>query len=171
MDHAAIALCADEVALRELKGFADMSLAYRLIHQLNPELDEQGFLARLRHMLDEGGYRCVAAYRDGIMVGVAGFWVGTALWCGDYVEPDNVVVEQDLRGGGIGVLLMDWIEAEAQRLGCEVMKLECYAERHRTRSFYRARGYAEIGVVMLKPLRAEVGAAIQAKNGELSPST
>jgi GNAT superfamily N-acetyltransferase len=167
MDQLAVALRTDEVAVPELRGFADMALAYRLIHQLNPELHEHTFHARLNHMLEEGGYRCIAAYRNGVMVGVAGFWVGTALWCGRYVEPDNVVVDRDVRGAGVGALMMKWIENEGERLGCEVMKLECYAERQRTRSFYRGIGYGELGVVMMKSLNDAVGSAISAKNGEL----
>jgi GNAT superfamily N-acetyltransferase len=167
MDYLAVALLSDEVAVRELRGFADMTLTYRLIQQLNPELDEHTFHARLSHMLEEGGYRCIAAYRDGVMVGVAGFWVGTALWCGSYIEPDNVVVDQDVRGAGIGAMMMKWIENEGEHLGCEIMKLECYAERQRTRSFYRGIGYGELGVVMMKSLSDDAGSAIGAKNGEL----
>jgi GNAT superfamily N-acetyltransferase len=167
MDHLAVALRTDEVAIHELKGFAAISTSFRLISQLNPELDGPTFRARLRQMLDGDGYRCIAAYRNGAMVGVAGFWVGTALWCGRYIEPDNVVVDKEVRSGGIGGLLMTWIEQEGARLGCAVIKLECYAERQRTRSFYRARGFEELGIVMLKPLDSAAGAAITAKNGEL----
>lgn len=167
MDQVALALRSDEIAIHELKGFNEISASFRLINQLNPELDEPTFRLRLGQMLEAGGYRCIAAYRNGAMVGVAGFWVGTALWCGSYIEPDNVVVDKDVRSGGIGGVLMGWIEAEGVRLGCGVIKLECYAERQRTRSFYRARGFEELGVVMLKALDGAAGAAIAAKNGEL----
>ncbi|GLQ57167.1 hypothetical protein GCM10010862_44260 [Devosia nitrariae] len=167
MDYLTMALRANEVAVRELRGYADMTLTYRLIHQLNPELDENTFYSRLDHMLKEGGYRCIAAYRDGVMVGVAGFWVGTALWCGSYIEPDNIVVDEDVRGAGIGAMMMKWIEKEGERLDCDIMKLECYAERQRTRSFYRGIGYGELGVVMMKSLDDKARSAIVAKNGEL----
>lgn len=140
--------------LRELTGFAAIRTMFPLIRQSNPELDEATFDFRLRRMLDAGGYRVVAAWRGDAMVGVSGFWTGTALWCGTYVEPDNVVVDAGQRGSGIGGALMAWVEAEAERLGCEILKLETYAARRRTREFYRRAGYEEPGVVMIKTLSA-----------------
>ena len=107
------------LVIRELMSADEMHSIFPLIQQLNPEIDEPLFSSRLTSMREEGGYRCIASYRDERMVGVAGFWVGTQLWCGKYVEPDNVVVDREERSGGIGGLMMDWIEAEAQRLGCE----------------------------------------------------
>lgn len=154
-----------DIELRELVGLAEMRSMQPLIQQSNPELDEATFEARLALMLEAGGYRCVAAYRDGAMVGVSGFWTGVALWCGRYVEPDNVVVDQAQRSAGIGARLMAWIEAEAERLGCEIVKLETYAARTRTRAFYRREGYEEPGVVMIKVLPAgqKTAAALRAK--------
>lgn len=142
----------EDLELRELVGFEELRAMLPLVQQSNPELDEATFERRLRRMLEEGGYRCVAAFRDGAMVGVSGFWLGTALWCGTYVEPDNVVVDREQRSGGIGSKLMAWVEAEAERLGCDMMKLEAYAQRTRTREFYRRQGFDEPGVVMIKPL-------------------
>ena len=142
------------LVIRELMSADEMHSIFPLIQQLNPEIDEPLFSSRLASMREEGGYRCIASYRDERMVGVAGFWVGTQRWCGKYVEPDNVVVDREQRSGGIGSLMMDWIEAEAQRLGCEMMKLEAYAERTRTREFYRRKGYGEPGIVMVKTLAA-----------------
>lgn len=141
-----------DIVIRELTSREELRSTFALIQQLNPEVDEPLFLRRLDEMLLEGGYRCIASYQGGRMVGVAGFWTGTHLWCGKYVEPDNVVVDRAQRGGGIGGLMMDWIEAEAYRLGCEILKLEAYAERTRTRDFYRRKGFGEPGIVMVKPL-------------------
>lgn len=156
----------NEVVIRELMGTDEIRTILPLIQQLNPEIDEAMFHDRLEAMLEEGGYRCIAAFQDGRMVGVAGFWVGTQFWCGRYIEPDNVVVDKVLRGGGIGRSMMEWIDAEGERLGCLVIKLEAYAERTRTRQFYKRLGFEEPGVVMLKvtPTGAEATlAAIQAK--------
>jgi GNAT superfamily N-acetyltransferase len=143
------------VTITELNGLSEMLVTvFPLINQSNPDIDAPTFEARLSAMLEEGGYRCIAAIRDGAVVGVAGFWIGTQIWCGRYCEPDNLVVDEALRSGGIGKAMMDWIETEAHRLGCLMLKLETYAERTRARSFYRRIGYAEPGVVMVKTLPA-----------------
>ena len=141
-----------DVTIRELNGIDELHSIFPLVHQSNPELDEPLFRERLAAMLAGGGYRCIAAFRDNAMVGVAGFWTGVQLWCGRFIEPDNVVVDRAVRGGGVGGLMMAWIEAEAVRLGCEMLKLETYAERTRTRNFYKSIGYGEPGIVMVKTL-------------------
>ena len=142
-----------EITIRELDGLSEMLVAlFPLINQSNPDIDESTFNSRLSAMLEQGGYRCIAAERDGAVVGVAGCWIGTQIWCGRYCEPDNLVVDEALRSGGVGKAMMDWIELEAQRLGCLMLKLETYAERTRARAFYRREGYAEPGVVMIKTL-------------------
>jgi GNAT superfamily N-acetyltransferase len=155
----------DDLSIRELIGLDQLRLIYPLIQQLNPEVGEELFVDRLTAMLDEGGYRCIAAYSSARLVGAAGFWVGTQLWCGKYIEPDNVIVDTQLRSGGLGGRLMAWIEAEGERLGCEVMKLEAYAQRTRTRDFYRRMGFEEPGIVMVKalPKGVETAEAIRAK--------
>jgi GNAT superfamily N-acetyltransferase len=158
-----------EIVIRELVGRDEMVTAYPLIRQLNPELAEPIFFERLTRMLGEGGYRCIAAYLGDRMIGVAGFWVGTQLWCGTYIEPDNVVVDDRERGAGVGKRLMQWIEAEGERLDCEIMKLEAYAQRLRTREFYRRDGFEEPGIVMVKTLSKGIATleAIRAKDRAL----
>lgn len=149
-----------EVVVRELVGFEAVKGMFPLIHQLNPEIEEKDFLTRLKAMLEEG-YRCIGAYRDGELVGVSGFWVGTRFWCGRFIEPDNVVVDENCREGGVGRVLMEWIEAEGRRLGCDIMKLETYAAKVGARAFYRRQGYEEPGIVMLKPLVANADAWLE----------
>ena len=64
------------------------------------------------------------------------------------------IVANILRSGGIGKAMMDWIETEVRRLCCLMLKLETCAERTRARAFYKREGYAEPGIVMVKPLPA-----------------
>ncbi len=140
-----------DIVIQELIGFDEMvATLFPLINQSNPEIDRETFVLRLTAMLHEGGYRCIAAYRDGVAVGAAGFWIGTQIWCGRYCEPDNVVVDREQRSGGIGGIMMSWIEDEARKAGC--LKLETYSERTRARAFYRREGYSEPGTVMIKTL-------------------
>jgi GNAT superfamily N-acetyltransferase len=146
-----------QVEIRELVDFSELCTMFPLVRQSNPELDQETFETRVAEMLHGGGYRCLGAYREGILVGIAGFWIGTALWCGRYCEPDNVVVDQASRGGGVGKALMAAIDAEANRLGCGMMKLEVYTTRHKAREFYRREGFSEPGMVMIKVLPSKGG--------------
>ena len=143
----------DEVRIRELLGFAEVRTVYQLTRQ-NSSLSQALFDDRMGLMLAQGNYRCIAAYIGERMVGTSGFWIGTQLWTGKYCEPDHVVVDAEARGHGIGGQLMQWIEREAERLGCDVLRVAMILGRDRTRSFYRQNGYTDDGLMLVKPLSA-----------------
>ncbi|WP_235826627.1 GNAT family N-acetyltransferase [Acidithiobacillus ferridurans] len=46
---------------------------------------------------------------------MAGIWLGTRFWCGRYLDVDNVIVDPQYRGVGIGQQLMDWVENYAHK--------------------------------------------------------
>lgn len=141
----------EKPTIRELRHLEEMAGIYPLFLQSNP-LDETTFRARLAAMVAQGNYRCVAAFIADHMVGVAGFWTGTQLWCGKYVEADHLVVDETLRSRGIGAALMDWIEQEAERAECHVIRIAMILGRDRTHQFYRRLGYFDDGLLMVKAL-------------------
>lgn len=142
---------AEGIVIRELSGFDEIATIYPLYRQ-SSSLTEAMFRDRLIAMLVQGNYRCIAAYLDGRMVGVSGFWIGMQLWSGKYAEPDHVLVDSNLRSLGIGAQLMRWIEVEALRLGCDVTRIAMILGRERTHSFYQRNGYSDDGLIMVKPL-------------------
>ena len=71
------------------------------------------------------------AWRDGRM---AGFMVCTPGWI------EQLYLDPDLRGQGIGRRLVDWAKTEA-----DALQLWCFAENSAARAFYAAQGFAEIG--------------------------
>lgn len=150
-----------EIIVRELNGFEEIRTIFPLISQLNPDITETEFLERLKVMLCEG-YRCIGAFSApvfntgaGFMLGCAGFWVGTRLWCGKFIEPDNLVVNRQHRGCGVGDKLMEWIEEEGKTHNCHIVKLEAYAVNTNARAFYVRKSYEEPGIVIVKPLMVD----------------
>lgn len=140
-----------EVSIRELFGAAEIRSIYPLYSNsssLSPSLFEE----RVDAMLAQGNYRCIAAYIGERMVGVSGFWIGVQLWTGKYCEPDHVFVEADLRSAGIGAQLMRWIEREAERLGCDLLRVAMVLGKDRTRSFYSRNGFTDDALILVKPL-------------------
>jgi GNAT superfamily N-acetyltransferase len=142
-----------EVTIRELSGVAEIRSIYPL-YSKGSSLSQALFEERLGVMVAQGNYRCIAAYIGDRMVGVSGFWVGMQLWTGKYCEPDHVIVDAEMRSGGIGAQLMQWIEREAERLGCDLLRVAMILGKDRTRSFYRRNGYADDGLILVKPLSA-----------------
>ncbi len=143
---------ATDVMIRELHGLDEIAAIYPLYKQSNPGLAEAAFHARLQDIVAQNNYRCIAAYIGDRMVGVSGFFTGTQLWCGKYVEADNVVVEQELQSLGIGTQLMAWIELEGERTGCSLFRIAMVLGRERTHRFYKRAGLFDDGLLMVKAL-------------------
>ena len=135
----------------ELKNSQDFAPAFRLIKQLNPEMTEKIFRNRLKKMLAQG-YRCIAWVEKGDYLGLCGFWTGTRFWCGDFIDLDNVVVDEKARSRSIGKKLVAWVEKEAHRLGCTQVGLDCYTTSHFAHRFYFREGYIIKGYHFIKPL-------------------
>lgn len=140
-----------DITIRELIGIDEIATIFPLHSQVS-QLAESDMRERLAAMIAQQNYRCAAVFLDRRMVGAAGFWTGTQLWCGKYVEADHVVVDRDLRSRGIGAKLMGWIEAEAERTGCAVIRIAMVLGRERTHEFYARNGYFDDGLLMVKAL-------------------
>ncbi len=140
-----------DITIRELIGIEEIATIFPLQSQVS-HLSEETFRTRLAAMITQGNYRCIAAFIGSRMVGAAGFWTGTQLWCGQYVEADHVVVNADQRSRGIGAAMMGWIEAEAERTGAATIRIAMILGRERTHEFYRRNGYFDDGLLMVKAL-------------------
>ncbi len=136
----------------ELKTLKDFAPAYPLVKQTNPTLEKKEFEARLKKMLKQG-YRCIAMVNDREYLGICGFWWGTKIWCGDYIDLDNLVVDEKHRNKNIGKKLVAWIENEAKTLGCDQTSLDCYVSFYDTHRFYFREGYIIKGYHFIKPIQ------------------
>jgi len=135
----------------ELKSISDFSPIYPLIKQLNSELSESDFNDRLKKMLVQG-YRCIAIVKNGQYLGVCGFWQGTRFWCGDFIDLDNLVVDERYRGKNIGKKLIKWVENLAINSGCSQIGLDSYVNKHDANRFYFHEGYIIKGYHFVKSL-------------------
>jgi len=142
-----------DIVIRELLGLEEIAAIYPLYQQTG-SLPEPLFHERLAAMIAQGNYRCIAAFVGERMVGVSGFWTGTQLWAGKWVEADHVVVDAQMRSAGIGAKLMAWIEEEAERAGCDIARISMVLGKERTHKFYSRSGYADDGLILVKPLSA-----------------
>lgn len=132
-----------QVKVRELTH-AELPLILPLIEKHNPSFPAEELRLRLEKMI-ERGYHCIAAYQEGRIVGVAGYWLITRFYSGDYMDVDNVVVDENLRAQGIGTALMDWLEKHAVSLGCRSVMLDSYVTLSRAHRFYFRHGYEILG--------------------------
>ena len=103
-------------------------------------------------LFDLDYYKQLIVVENGITMGLAGFWIGTKLWCGKYLEIDNFVVNPDHRSKGIGKLLTDYIEKKAIELNCSSIVLDAFTGNFGAHRFYYNQGYAPKGFHFVKIL-------------------
>jgi GNAT superfamily N-acetyltransferase len=57
----------------------------------------------------------------------------------------GLVIANDVRGQGVGVLLLNWAQAQSRQRGCTRLRLDCVAENGRLRQYYADYGFAFLG--------------------------
>jgi GNAT superfamily N-acetyltransferase len=77
------------------------------------------------------------------------------MWCGPYLELDNVVVKASARGTGAGKIMQEYLENKATELGCHIMVLDAYSNNFKAHRFYYNQGYAPRGFHFIKILEED----------------
>jgi ribosomal protein S18 acetylase RimI-like enzyme len=116
--------------------------------------------AYVKHLLDEcrkWDGRIFVAERDGRLVGFVCVLAGYD--SRDMIEArpkysfvTDLVVTSELRGQGIGSLLLKEAENFSRQRGASVLRLNVLAENKTARDFYRKTGFRELEIKLTKPL-------------------
>ena len=130
----------NKIEIREITSLQEMLQQFPLLKQLNSDLTPESYQQMLPEMI-KNGYRMIGALNGDDCMGISGFWINTKIWCGKYIEPDNVVVDKNYRSAGIGKMLIDWIINEGKRLDCKVSTLDSYVSSDKSHRFYFREGY------------------------------
>ncbi len=134
---------AETIIIRELTH-GELPLILPLIEKHNAKIEPAELRRRLEIMIPQG-YHCIAALEGGHVIGVAGYWLGARFYCGEYMDVDNVVVDESIRSRGVGLKMMDWLHAKARELGCKVVMLDSYVTLARAHKFYFRQDYEILG--------------------------
>lgn len=131
-----------------------MTAQLAVIQFLYPEMSIEKYAAMLEDMLSNN-YGQAAVFENGVCIGISGFWLGTKLWCGKYLELDNLVVHPDHRSKGVGKILSDYLEEKAKAIGCSILTLDAYTHNFGAHRFYYNQGYGPKGFHFVKILDKE----------------
>ncbi|MNU89115.1 Acetyltransferase (GNAT) family protein [compost metagenome] len=140
--------------VRELKTIAEMLPHLAVLQELYPDLDLVNYERMLTDMIPNN-YAQVAVFEQGQCIAISGYWLGTKLWCGSYLELDNVIVSQSARGTGAGKLIQHYLEEKAHGLNCTIMALDAYTNNFKAHRFYYNQGYAPKGFHFVKILNED----------------
>jgi ribosomal protein S18 acetylase RimI-like enzyme len=141
-----------EATIRPL-GPSDLTDAAELLVLLNPDTPATVVAERLRTLLaDHSHYELIGAFVSETLVGVAGAWTATKIWCGRYLEIDNLVVHPAHRSAGIGAELIHYFENVAAEKECKVVVLDSYTSNHPSHRLYHRLGFEIWGFHFIKPI-------------------
>jgi GNAT superfamily N-acetyltransferase len=86
-----------------------------------------------------------------------------------YAIVEDLVVDQNRRGLGIGRYILDWVTDQVRSAGCKRLFLESGRQNHRAHEFFKREGFSTCSVVMMKPV-LPAGAPVNASNKYLGRS-
>ncbi|WP_395052891.1 GNAT family N-acetyltransferase [Flavobacterium sp.] len=135
----------------ELSKIQEMLLQIEIIKFLYPNMTIEKYESFLQDMIPKN-YKQVAIFENETCVGLTGFWFGTKLWTGKYIEIDNFIVHPDHRKKGIGKLLTQFIDEKAKELKCTCVVLDAFTGNFKAHRFYYNQGYAPRGFHFIKTI-------------------
>jgi ribosomal protein S18 acetylase RimI-like enzyme len=141
-----------EISIRPLAS-ADLADAAALLATLNVETPVALIRQRLETLLaDHSHYQLLGAFTADTLAGVAGAWIATKIWCGRYLEIDNLVVDPAHRSSGIGSLLIGHLEIVARERECNLLVLDSYTSNRPSHRLYHRLGFEIWGFHFIKPI-------------------
>ena len=142
------------LVVRELIDKEEMLKNLPVLQDLYPSLTLSEYSSELDLMLPHN-YGQVGVFEGDICLGLSGFWIGTKLWCGKYLELDNIVVSKTQRSQGIGKLLFDFLHKKALENDCTMLSLDSYTTNFKAHKFFYKEGFAPKGFHFINILKDE----------------
>lgn len=128
-----------------------MLQALNCVQNLYPHLSLDEYNAMLVEML-RNDYGQIHVKDENKIIGVCGIWLGTKLWCGKYLEMDNVIISPDYRSRGLGKLITEYAENLAREKECNIIALDAYTNNFKAHKFYYNHGFEPKGFHFIKDL-------------------
>ena len=107
---------------------------------------------RLATLLDcHPDYQIAGAFSHGTLVGICGGGISTKVWCGKHLEIENLVVDPESRGAGIGERLIEYFKSHARENDCNVLTLDSYAHNKKSHRLYERLGFEPWSIHFVNP--------------------
>ncbi|MFE3872274.1 GNAT family N-acetyltransferase [Flavobacterium sp. ZS1P70] len=140
--------------IKELTTIEEMLANIEVMRFLYPAFTLEKYESYLVEMIPHN-YKQVAVFENEICVAVSGFWSGTKLWSGKYIEIDNFIVHPEHRSKGLGKMMTDYVDALAKETGCTMIVLDAFTGNYTAHRFYYNQGFVPKGFHFLKILNEE----------------
>ncbi len=143
-----------KLEIRELTTVEEMLSNIEVMRFLYPTFTVEKYESYLVEMIPHN-YKQVAVFENEVCVAVSGFWSGTKLWSGKYIEIDNFIVHPEHRSKGLGKMMTDYVDVLAKETRCTMIVLDAFTGNFTAHRFYYNQGYVPKGFHFLKILNEE----------------
>ncbi|USW93458.1 GNAT family N-acetyltransferase [Pseudomonas proteolytica] len=141
--------------LRHLADPQAFEASFDLMRVLRPHITEPAnYVAQLLRQTAQG-YRLLAAWDAGRVVGLAGYRELENLLYGRFIYVDDLVVHPDLQRSGLGARLLDTVRIEAMQRGCTHFVLDTGLHMPLAQRFYFRQGLLAHGMHFTQSLQTE----------------
>jgi GNAT superfamily N-acetyltransferase len=133
----------------------DFDAVLALLHQLWPgeSLDADALRAAFGRVLDSPWHVVLCTVEADRLIGFGSLTIRNSLWQAGYLgHIDELVVDREHRGRGIGTRLLEELVARAQQRGCRRLELDSAFHRHEAHRFYAQQGFERRGYVFSRKL-------------------
>ncbi len=137
--------------IKELTSLEELLAQFETITFLYPTMALETYKSFLEDMIPKG-YKQVAVFENEVCLGMTGFWFGTKLWTGKYIEIDNFIVHPDHRKKGIGKIISEYVDVKAKELKCTCIVLDAFTGNFPAHRFYYNLGYVPRGFHFIKTI-------------------
>ena len=141
--------------IKELKSLEEMLEQLPVLQELYPSLTLDAYRNDLINMLPNNHYGQIAVFEGETCLGLTGYWIGTKLWCGKYLEIDNLIVSEKQRSTGVGKQMFDYLAAKAMQENCTMMALDSYTSNFKAHKFFYNQSFAPKGFHFIRVLKNE----------------
>ena len=135
----------------ELTTKTEMLDQFPIIKELYPDFTLQKYESLLDEMLPIN-YKQLILQENNETIALAGFWIASKLWCGKYLELDNVIVHPNHRSKGIGKIMTEYLVEKAIKNNCTMAVLDAYTGNFGAQKFYMNHGFVPKGFHFVKDL-------------------
>ena len=144
-----------QLEIRHIESDADLAASFPVMQELRPHLsDRAAYQAQVAQQRKQG-YRLLAAWRDGVIVGLAGYRLQDNLLYGRFVYVDDLVVSASLHRSGLGARLLQAARQQAMTLDCRHFVLDTGFHMALAQRFYFRQGLLARGMHFVEPLIQE----------------
>lgn len=139
--------------IKHVEHLTDLEESFFVMRELRPHLkDRAAYVAQIQHQRTQG-YRLLAAWSNGVIVGLAGYRLLDNLLYGRFVYVDDLVVTASLHRCGFGELLLKAAREQAVALQCKHFVLDTGLHMALAQRFYFRQGLLAQGMHFVQPLK------------------